>query len=133
MRTISFYEEEMKDPEFAKLMAEESLILEVTEKIIELMQKEKITKANLAKRLRKSKGYITQLLDGSRNFTIKTIADIFHVLGYSLKIEEDKYKQRQGQDNYKTIDNVIFYRKRKRNYNIKNDYKIAASLDEIAV
>ena len=135
MKTINFYEEEMKDPEFAKLMAEESLILEITEKIIELMQKEKISKANLAKRLKKSKGYITQLLDGSRNFTIKTIADIFHVLGYSLKIEEDKYKQRQGQgqDNYKTIDNVIFFRKRKKNYNIKNDYKIATSLDEIAV
>jgi len=133
MKTISFYEEEMKDPEFATLMAEESLILEITEKIIELMQKEKITKANLAKRLKKSKGYITQLLDGSRNFTIKTIADIFHVLGYSLKIEEDKYKNQQGQDNYNTIDNVILFRKRKRNYNIKNDYNIPTFVDEIAV
>jgi transcriptional regulator with XRE-family HTH domain len=98
MNTTSLYDEEMKDPEFAKLMAEESLILEVTEKIIELMQKEGITKAELANRLRKSKGFITQLLDGSRNFTVRTIADIFHALGYSLQVMELKYKYQQDQD-----------------------------------
>ncbi len=93
----------MKDPEFAKLMAEESLILEITEKIIELMQKDNITKAELAKRLGKSKGFITQLLDGSRNFTVRTIADIFHALGYGLQVMEAKYKYQQDQDNCDVI------------------------------
>ena len=88
----TMYEEEMKDTEFAKLMAEESLILEITEKIIELMQKENITKEELEKRLVKSKGFITQLLNGSRNFTVKTIADVFHTLGYSLQIMAEKIK-----------------------------------------
>jgi len=77
----------MKNPEFAKMMAEEIIILEITEKIIELMQKEDITKAELAKRLGESKGFITQLLNGTGNLTIKRIINIFYALGYSFKIE----------------------------------------------
>ena len=88
MSITSLYEEMMKNPRIAKLMAEEHLILEVTEKIVELMQRENITKAELAKRLGRSKGFITRLLNGDRNFTVRTTADIFHVLDYGIQVME---------------------------------------------
>lgn len=119
MKTKTFFDQKMEDPEFAQMMAEESLILEVTEKIIELMEKENITKVELAKCLGKSKGFITQILNGSRNFTLKTIADIFHVLGYTLKIEEEKYDQDQEKD----VCIIDFYKfQKKKVYNIPIDY-----------
>ena len=76
----SIYQERLKNPRIIKLRAEERLILEITEKIIELMHEKNITKAELAERLCKSKKFVTKLLNGSINFTVRTIADIFHVL-----------------------------------------------------
>jgi transcriptional regulator with XRE-family HTH domain len=72
----------LEDPEFAKLMAQGDLIMEVTETLCELLEKEKITRKELADRLGKSKGFISQLLNGGRNLTLRTVADILHVLGY---------------------------------------------------
>jgi transcriptional regulator with XRE-family HTH domain len=43
-----------------------------------------VTRSELAARLGKTKGYITQLLDGSANMTIRTIADVFLVLGHEF-------------------------------------------------
>jgi transcriptional regulator with XRE-family HTH domain len=79
-------EEYLKDPEFAKLMAQGDLIMEVTETLCELLEKEKISRKELAHRLGKSKGFISQLLNGSRNLTLRTVADIFHVLGYKVAL-----------------------------------------------
>ena len=76
----------LKDPEFAKLLAQEDLILEVTETICELLEKEKISRKELADRLGKSKGFISQLLNGGRNLTLRTVADILHVLGYRVAL-----------------------------------------------
>ena len=76
----------LKDPEFAKLMAQGDLIMEVTETLCELLQKEKISRKELADRLGKSKGFISQLLNGGRNLTLRTVADILHVLGYRVAL-----------------------------------------------
>ena len=78
--------EYLEDPEFAKLMAQEDLILEVTETLCELLEKEKISRKELADRLGKSKGFVSQLLNGGRNLTLRTVADILHVLGYKVAL-----------------------------------------------
>ena len=83
--------DDMNDPEFRKLLAQEELILEVTETICELLEKEKISRKELADRLGKSKGFVSQLLNGGRNLTLRTVADILHVLGY--KVALTPYKQ----------------------------------------
>ena len=46
----------LEDPEFARLMAQGDLIMEVTETLCELLEKEKISRKELADRLGKSKG-----------------------------------------------------------------------------
>jgi transcriptional regulator with XRE-family HTH domain len=79
-------EEYLEDPEFAKLVAQGNLIMEVTETLCELLEKEKISRKELADRLGKSKGFISQLLNGGRNLTLRTVADILHVLGYRVAL-----------------------------------------------
>ena len=90
---------DMKDPEFRKLLAQEELILEVTERLCELLENEKISRKELADRLGKSKGFVSQLLGGGRNLTLRTVADILHVLGYRVALkpykEEEKRKERK--------------------------------------
>jgi transcriptional regulator with XRE-family HTH domain len=80
----------LDDPEFAKLMAQGELIMEVTETLCELLEKEKISRKELADRLGKSKGFVSQLLNGGRNLTLRTVADILHVLGYKVSIRPYK-------------------------------------------
>ena len=60
----------------AKLVAEELLIAEVTEAIWEAMENDGISKTELARRMGASKGYVSQVLSGSRNMTLRTLAVI---------------------------------------------------------
>ena len=79
-------DEYLKDEEFRRLFAQEDLILEVTETICELLENEKISRKELAERLGKSKGFVSQLLNGGRNLTLRTVADILRVLGYKVSL-----------------------------------------------
>ena len=76
----------LEDPEFARLMAQGDLIMEVTETLCELLEKEKISRKELADRLGKTKGFVSQLLNGGRNLTLRTMADILHALGYKVAL-----------------------------------------------
>jgi transcriptional regulator with XRE-family HTH domain len=90
-------EKYLEDPEFARLMAQGDLIMEVTETLCELLEKENVSRKELADRLGKSKGFVSQLLNGGRNLTLRTVADILHVLGYRASLTAFKEgEQRQG-------------------------------------
>ena len=92
-------EQYLEDPEFAKLMAQEDLIMEVTETLCELLEKEKISRKELADRMGKSKGFISQLLNGGRNLTLRTVADILHVLGYKVSLTPCKETSKKQESN----------------------------------
>ena len=70
-----------RSPKEKRLLEQERLILEVTELICGIMEEERISRSELAKRLQKSKGHVSQLLDGSRNMTLRTLAEILSALG----------------------------------------------------
>jgi len=89
-------DEFFEDPEFARLMAQEDLIMEVTETLWELLEKEKISRKELADRLGKTKGFVSQLLNGGRNLTLRTVADILHVLGYKVTLTTHKIEPKEG-------------------------------------
>jgi transcriptional regulator with XRE-family HTH domain len=76
-----------KDSEEMRLLQQEWLILEITEHIANLMEKKGVRKKELAERLGRSKGYITQLLDGRTNMTLRTVADVMWALDSSLKVD----------------------------------------------
>lgn len=86
----------MEDPEVARLVVQGELIMEVTETLCELMEKEKISRKELADRLGKTKGFVSQLLNGGRNLTLRTVADILHVLGYKVTLTPYKIEQKKG-------------------------------------
>jgi transcriptional regulator with XRE-family HTH domain len=64
-----------------KIWHQERSIFETTERICELMEQNQVTRSELAQRLGKSRGYITQLLDGTANMTIRTLSDVYLALG----------------------------------------------------
>ncbi len=68
-------------------MAEEGLILDVSQQLFEVMEDEGITKAELASRLDCSKAYITKLLRGPSNMTLRKVAEVFFALGRVLKLK----------------------------------------------
>lgn len=69
------------NPERKRIYAQECLIVIVAERISLLMQRQNMSKADLAAKLGCSKAHVTGLLSGSRNMTLRTIADIAGVLG----------------------------------------------------
>ena len=68
------------DIESKNLYYQERLILEVTETIAKLMHKHDVSKSQLAEKLGKGRSYVTQLLDGTSNMTLRTISDVFVAL-----------------------------------------------------
>jgi transcriptional regulator with XRE-family HTH domain len=95
--------DDMHDPEFRKLLAQEELILEVTETICDILENEKISRKELADRLCKSKGFISQLLNGGRNLTLRTVADILHVLGYKVSLIPQKEGRQRQESNIREL------------------------------
>jgi len=65
----------------AKLVAQEVLITELTEAIWAAMEQSGVKKSELAKRMGATKGYVSQVLNGTRNMTLRTLSDICFALG----------------------------------------------------
>jgi antitoxin component HigA of HigAB toxin-antitoxin module len=65
---------------------QESLAFEATELISHLMETAKVSKAELARRIGKSKALVTQMLSGSRNMTMHTFAQLAFALGYRVEL-----------------------------------------------
>ncbi|HJT33611.1 MAG TPA: helix-turn-helix transcriptional regulator [Pirellulales bacterium] len=79
--TKTLVEEYVSDPLNMRLFQQERAIFEVTQKLEEAMKKLGVSRAELAARLGKTKGWISQMLDGEANKTVRTVADAFAVLG----------------------------------------------------
>ena len=80
------FDEFIQDPARRRLFEQESLAFEAAELISGLMEQEGINKAELARRIGKSKAFVTQLLSGSRNMTVHTFADLAFALGNRIEL-----------------------------------------------
>jgi hypothetical protein len=76
----TFVEKYVEDPLRKRAFLQERAIYEVTALLESAMAESGVSRADLAKRLGRSRGWVTQLLDGEANKTIRTIADTFAVL-----------------------------------------------------
>ncbi len=63
----------------------ERAIIRVTEQLEEAMDVRGMSRADLARELGRTKGWVTQLLDGENNKTIRTVAYVFAVLGAEME------------------------------------------------
>lgn len=93
-RVSTHYEQfEASSAENRRLLREEEFILEVTEVLSAMLSSEKVSKTELARRLGKTKGFVTQILSGNRNLTLRTIADVADALGYGIELRANKRGQ----------------------------------------
>jgi antitoxin component HigA of HigAB toxin-antitoxin module len=81
------------EPDFDRTLAAERLILEATELIELLLGIENVNRTELANRWGRSKPYVTQTLSGERNLTLRTLAEMTHVLGYRVHLTIDPIRR----------------------------------------
>ena len=93
-----------ESPEHSRAFLEEGLILEATEAICAAMEKRCMSKAVLAGRLGTSKAYVTQLLKGNRNMTLRTFASIAFALNMTpeMALKEDTANSKQDEGKERT-------------------------------
>jgi transcriptional regulator with XRE-family HTH domain len=68
---------------------QERVIFEVTERLCELMQEKGVSRSDLAERLGKTKGYISQILSGSANLTLRSMSDLYLALDREFHVDDE--------------------------------------------
>ncbi len=87
MSKKSAIHEWLQSPENQQGLEEERLITEISENIWALLNEKGVLSAQLAEKLGKSRPFVSQLLDGSRNMTLRTLADIAYALDTRVRVE----------------------------------------------
>lgn len=94
----------LQKPEFAVEAAKGEFIMDVTESICAILEEKEMDRKDLANNMNKSKGYISQLLNGDRNMTLATLAEICHALNYKPTIKFKELKEHVVYQDSFTID-----------------------------
>ncbi|WP_267369216.1 MULTISPECIES: helix-turn-helix transcriptional regulator [unclassified Pantoea] len=85
--TVENFDEDFAFPHVSEaLLARERLIFNTTEDLLLAMQDSGMSRADIAKKMGRSKSFITQVLDGTRNLTLKTLSDITFALGAEVRL-----------------------------------------------
>lgn len=71
-----------------KAWHQERTIFEVTERLCELLNERKMSRSQFAKRMGTTKGYVSQLLDGECNMTLRTLSDVFLALDRAVHVTD---------------------------------------------
>ncbi len=69
-----------------RLLAQEYLIASIAQRVWEVMERKGISRAQLAEALGKSRPFISQVLSGSKNLTLRTVADLADALGCEVEV-----------------------------------------------
>jgi transcriptional regulator with XRE-family HTH domain len=94
------FEELMQTPEFRREFAVEGFIADTAQVIWELMEQRNLKQADLARLLNKTPAFVSQLLNGKANMTVRTLAEVAYALGakVSLKAEAESCPLQVEQD-----------------------------------
>ena len=76
MQPRSTFEEFISTPGNERIYEQQRLLVEATELISSVMENTHVKRGELAHRLGRSKAYVTQILRGNQNLTLKTLADV---------------------------------------------------------
>ncbi len=71
-------------------------MLDATERIREIMDRESVSQAELARRWGTTSAYVSQVLSGSRNMTLGTLAEIMFVLGRAVELSDTEFGSSLG-------------------------------------
>jgi transcriptional regulator with XRE-family HTH domain len=70
------------DPEYIA----EGLLIDITEQIVDLVERAQLNRTQLAQKLNCSNAYVTKLLNGSENLTVKKLVQIAQALDCSIDL-----------------------------------------------
>lgn len=83
------FDELMQDPEFRKMYAVEGLLGDAAQLVADLLEHKKMKKADLARLLNKTPAFVSQLLNGRANMTVRTLAEVIYALGATVKLQTE--------------------------------------------
>jgi transcriptional regulator with XRE-family HTH domain len=86
MKAYGWFREELERASNTFEYKLEGLELEVTERILQVMQEQGITRTELARRLGVSKAAVSKLLNDGSNMTLKRLLAVAEALNYELRI-----------------------------------------------
>ncbi len=92
-----------EDAENRKLYMEEGLILDVTEQIWDMMDKKGWTKTQLAEAMDVQLPHVSRLLNGGRNMTLRTLANIVDALDAGISIRIYERGQEHGWQDFEAV------------------------------
>lgn len=98
---ILFTEEERDERYFAN-----ALILDASIQLERSLEESGLSQKELAERLGSTESYVSQVLGGGRNVTLKTLGRFAYHLGYSLKLRRSSLseeKRQQWQTAYRPV------------------------------
>ena len=87
MNTKKWFNDKIKEFRGTIDYETEKVILTLTEKIVEFMENNNISRVEMAKRLGVSKAFVTKILNGNPNLTIKSMVSIAHSSWVKLDID----------------------------------------------
>ena len=106
MRMKSDYEHLLESStEARRLLKQEELIIEVSELLAGAIEESGIQRIELAERLGKSKGFVSQVLSGGRNLTLRTVSDLADALGKTISFSLQDEAHGTAADSF---DNVVW-------------------------
>lgn len=118
MNTEELYGDGLAFPHVSDVvMASERLIFNTTEDILLAMQDADMSQSDLAKKMGRSKAFICQVLDGTRNLTLKTLSDISYALGAEVRLSitldgrDVSHQIVPERESYSTISNDVVVNK----------------------
>jgi transcriptional regulator with XRE-family HTH domain len=80
------YQKAVENTHGRKVSRQEQLLFDATELVSRAMADEGISRSELARRIGKSKAYVTQVLRGRNNMTLRTLSDLADALGYVVEL-----------------------------------------------
>jgi transcriptional regulator with XRE-family HTH domain len=82
-------------PEARRQYEIERLAVWAADLVARVMEEQQISKADVAKRLGKSRAFVTQVLSGSRNMTLRTFADLAWACDCRLTVASEPLREGQ--------------------------------------
>jgi transcriptional regulator with XRE-family HTH domain len=93
MGTAKWFKDAMESARKDFTFRLETIILEITEQVVKAMKEKRINRSKLAQRLNVSPAFVTKILNGTSNFTLKTLLSLADTLDLELKVRFEEKKQ----------------------------------------
>lgn len=92
MSERSYLDERLQDREFSRQYAIEGALVDASEAVLEAMEDKRYSKTDMAEVLGVNIAQVSRALNGSHNFTIKTMASLLWACGRKLVIRSESFK-----------------------------------------